>query len=458
MTDRADTRRTFEDLEVGETFEFGPYEMSASRTVEFARRFDPQPMHLDLAGGRISPLGGLSASGWHTAAVLMRLAYDSWLRNVRAMGSPGIDKTEWPRALMAGKSVCGEGRILSMRASRTRPQVGLAQVELSMREPESGAVVLRAVWWMFIGRRRENAPAPSVDGSGTPRHATAKAPSRDGAVRPELKMLYLGGAVTGKAIYLGEASASEEEMIAFAREYDPQPFHLDRRAAEASLFRGLSASGWHTCGLWMRTNVLGAAGAPRGPAGSRAASDGAQRRNRTWFREADLVSARPAGRSAPRVHDPTGIAGKPFPSRLGHRAVAVGHDGRAREPGAPLPPFAPDAEGCVAPAIPRPRTRTPRARWKEVVGPEGIEPSTCRLHPTSTCAAPATAEFVVWTIPSPYPATRDLGGRRLVSTPSPAWGAWLGIAPRPQGFPEFDACSPGSFPPGLPIESRLLYP
>ena len=256
MTGQSDNRRSFDDLEVGETFEFGPYEMSADRTVEFARRFDPQPMHLDLAGGQTSPLGGLSASGWHTASVLMRLAYDSWLCNIRGMGSPGIDKTEWPRALMAGRTVCGEGRVLAMRASRSRPHIGLVQVGLSMREPEHEADVLRAVWWMFIGRDDEDAPAASVDGNGSPRQATAQVPSRETAAKPELNTLYLGGAEPGKAIYLGETSASEEEMIAFAREYDPQPIHLDRRAAEASLFRGLAASGWHTCGLWMRTNVL----------------------------------------------------------------------------------------------------------------------------------------------------------------------------------------------------------
>ena len=256
MTGRSEPRRTFEDLEVGETFEFGPYEMSAERTVGFARRFDPQPMHLDLAGGRVSPLGGLSASGWHTAAVLMRLAYDSWIRNVQGMGSPGIDKTEWPRALMAGKTVRGNGRVLAKRASRTRPHIGLVQVGVSMREPESGADVLRAVWWMFIGRSGEDAPVASVDGNGNPRHTTAQAPSRDRAARPELRMFHLGGAEPGKAIYLGEASASGDDMVAFAREFDPQPFHLDREAAEASLFRGLSASGWHTCALWMRTNVL----------------------------------------------------------------------------------------------------------------------------------------------------------------------------------------------------------
>ena len=255
MTGQPDTRRTFDDLEVGETFAIGPYEMTEARIIEYARSFDPQPMHVDPEAGRTSPLRGLAASGWHTASVLMRLAYDSWIHNIRALGSPGIDRTEWPRKLMADKTIRGEGRILALRVSRKRPQFGLAQIELSVRETGSGDEVIRAVWWLMVERSRMSAlESPAAD-RGKPKPAMPSPPERDAAAVPGVQMLYLGGTEPGEPIYLGEASASEEEILTFARAFDPQPFHLDRKIAQASVLQGLAASGWHTCSLWMRTNV-----------------------------------------------------------------------------------------------------------------------------------------------------------------------------------------------------------
>ena len=256
MSSEPDTRRSFDDLREGESFTFGPYEMVEDQIVAFAQSYDPQPMHLDPAAGRASPLGGLAASGWHSAAVVMRLVYDAWLCKTRGLGSPGIESTDWPRPLLAGQSVLGDGRILSMRVSRKRPHTGLAQIGISMREARSGAEVLRSVWWMMFEREPPHTPAPAGEESGRAIRSTVSPPTRSEAVTPNLKMLYLGGAEQGKPIYIGDVSTSEDEIVAFARNFDPQPFHLDREAAEASLFGGLSASGWHSCALWMRTNVL----------------------------------------------------------------------------------------------------------------------------------------------------------------------------------------------------------
>ena len=60
----------------------------------------------------------------------------------------------------------------------------------------------------------------------------------------------------GQIIELGTAHVDRAEMLAFARAYDPQPFHVDEEAAKASVLGGLCASGWFTCSLWMRQNVL----------------------------------------------------------------------------------------------------------------------------------------------------------------------------------------------------------
>ena len=247
--------RFFEDVRTGETFSLGPYEMTEERIVDFARAFDPQPMHLDPTAGRASPLGGLAASGWHTASVLMRLVYDSWLCHCRSLGSPGIEGTAWPRAVMVGESILGEGRLLSKRVSRTRPDTGLVQVGIAMRDTRHGTEVLRATWWLMLERRSTEVPADSATPRRRPSIDSADPPRRSEAMAPTLRMLHLGGIEPETSIYLGEASASEDDMIAFARAFDPQPFHLGRKAGEPGLLGGFAASGWHTCALWMRTNV-----------------------------------------------------------------------------------------------------------------------------------------------------------------------------------------------------------
>lgn len=72
-----------------------------------------------------------------------------------------------------------------------------------------------------------------------------------------MSTLYFEDFEVGQAVDLGSCSVTEEEILAFARQFDPQPFHVDRAAAEASHFGGIVASGWHTCALLMRRIVDG---------------------------------------------------------------------------------------------------------------------------------------------------------------------------------------------------------
>ena len=257
MSVGTDRRRSFEELEVGEAFRLGPYPMSEKRIIEFARSFDPQPMHLDSGSGQASPLGGLAASGWHTASVAMRLVYDAWLRTLRGAGSPGIERNEWPRALMAGETVQGDGRLLSKRVLRTRPGTGVAHVELSLQGSKGGAEVLRARWWVFFERNsRDSSPERlSEPDQSRARPERTPPPRLSDASVPDLRMLHLGGVERGETVFLGEVAANTDEILSFARSFDPQPFHVDPLAAEDGPFRGLCASGWHTCSLWMRANV-----------------------------------------------------------------------------------------------------------------------------------------------------------------------------------------------------------
>lgn len=115
----------FEDFVEGGTIDLGVKEVTADEIVEFAGEFDPQPMHLDEAAGRASILGGLSASGWHTCAIFMRLLCDAVLLHSTSQGAPGVDRIKWKNPVLAGDRLNGKTTVLAKRESRSRPSIGL---------------------------------------------------------------------------------------------------------------------------------------------------------------------------------------------------------------------------------------------------------------------------------------------------------------------------------------------
>ncbi|OWV76715.1 enoyl-CoA hydratase [Rhizobium sp. R339] len=117
----------FEDFEPGRRFSLGPKLVSAGEIIEFAREFDPQPMHIDEAAGRASILGGLAASGWHTSAMLMRMMADSYILNALCEGAPGIDLMEWRKPVLSGDTLQGHSTVLEARPMRSRPGMGIAK-------------------------------------------------------------------------------------------------------------------------------------------------------------------------------------------------------------------------------------------------------------------------------------------------------------------------------------------
>lgn len=115
----------FEDFTEGSTIDLGSKDVTADEIVEFAGEFDPQPMHLDEAAGKASILGGLSASGWHTCAIYMRLLCDAFLLDSTSQGAPGIDRIKWKKPVLAGDRLNGRTTVLSRRESKSRPSIGL---------------------------------------------------------------------------------------------------------------------------------------------------------------------------------------------------------------------------------------------------------------------------------------------------------------------------------------------
>ena len=91
--------------------------VKAEDIIAFAGEFDPQPMHLSEEGGKASILGGLSASGWHTCAMFMRMLCDAFLLDSTSQGSPGIDHVKWKKPVLAGDRLTGTLTVLAKRQS-----------------------------------------------------------------------------------------------------------------------------------------------------------------------------------------------------------------------------------------------------------------------------------------------------------------------------------------------------
>ena len=122
MTDK---KWAFEDFVEGTSIDLGSKTVSAAEIIAFASEFDPQPMHLDEAAGRASILGGLSASGWHTCAIFMRMMCDAFLLDSTSQGAPGIEYARWKKPVLAGDTLTGRSTVVARRSSNSRPRIGL---------------------------------------------------------------------------------------------------------------------------------------------------------------------------------------------------------------------------------------------------------------------------------------------------------------------------------------------
>ncbi len=142
----------FEDLPPGEVVEYGDHTVTAEEIVEFAREFDPQPFHLDEAAARASAAGGLIASGWHSAALMMRMNCDAFFLRAASQGSPGIESIDWVRPVRPGDRLSVRRTTLSARTSRSRPEIGVFEMQFELLNQDREAV-MRVQGPLFIRRR-----------------------------------------------------------------------------------------------------------------------------------------------------------------------------------------------------------------------------------------------------------------------------------------------------------------
>ena len=144
--------RYLEDFEPGQKFGSGRLAVDAARIKSFATEFDPQPFHLDEDSARESFFKGLAASGWHTAAVTMRLLVEGELRPAGGIIGAGFDEMRWPRPVRPGDELHVESEVLEVRPSKSRPDQGVIKVRTTTLN-QNGEPVQISVGNLIVLRR-----------------------------------------------------------------------------------------------------------------------------------------------------------------------------------------------------------------------------------------------------------------------------------------------------------------
>ena len=133
--------RYFEDYVPGSVFEYGPIPVSEAEIVDFAKKFDPQAIHTSPEKAASGPFGGLIASGWHTAGLMMRLYADNFLSTVAAIASPGVDELRWLKPVRPGDSLRIRVSVLDSRRSTSNPDRGMVRVLVEVLNQEQDLVM-----------------------------------------------------------------------------------------------------------------------------------------------------------------------------------------------------------------------------------------------------------------------------------------------------------------------------
>jgi acyl dehydratase len=144
--------RYFEDFVEGQSVDLGSFQYTEQEIVDFAREYDPQPMHVDPEAARTSIYGGLIASGWQTATSYMRRLVDAVMLDSASIGSPGIDTLRWIKPVRPGDTLRARFVVLEARPSNSRPDWGIVRSRGEVLNQKDEIVMqLEAV--NFFGRR-----------------------------------------------------------------------------------------------------------------------------------------------------------------------------------------------------------------------------------------------------------------------------------------------------------------
>ena len=147
--------RYLEDFEVGQKFSSDRLRVEKGRIKTFAAEFDPQPFHLDDDAARNTMFGGLVASGWHTAAITMKLLVESDLKPAGGIVGAGFDELRWPLPVRPGDELRVESEILNVRTSKSQPQQGLIKVRTTTLNQNDEPVQVAVANLVVLRRGKE---------------------------------------------------------------------------------------------------------------------------------------------------------------------------------------------------------------------------------------------------------------------------------------------------------------
>jgi len=141
-----------DDLQPGMVFELGSVSVTREESLDFARRYDPQPIHVDEQAASASIYGGLISSGWLTVSLAMRRIVDGFLGRAASLGSPAMDEVRWLRPVRPGDTLSCRAEILEVTPSRSKPERGIARVRYEALN-QHGEPVLRMTGVQMLARR-----------------------------------------------------------------------------------------------------------------------------------------------------------------------------------------------------------------------------------------------------------------------------------------------------------------
>ena len=144
----------FEDYEAGRVYKLGSVQVELAEVIEFATRYDPQYFHIDESRAKESIYGGIIASGWHTASMMMRVFADNFLSDVSSMGSPGLDELRWYLPVRPGDTLFVSAIVLETRLSKSKPDRGVMRTRTEVHN-QYHELVLSSTAVNFMRRRQK---------------------------------------------------------------------------------------------------------------------------------------------------------------------------------------------------------------------------------------------------------------------------------------------------------------
>jgi acyl dehydratase len=134
----------FEDVQVGSRHATPPVQVTEAAILAFARAYDPQPMHLDREAAERGPFHGLIASGWHTAALVMRLVAAARPFGDTEVLGLGVEQLQWPNPVRPGDTIQSESEVVATRPSKSNPAYGIVKLAVTTRNQNGDVVMIHS--------------------------------------------------------------------------------------------------------------------------------------------------------------------------------------------------------------------------------------------------------------------------------------------------------------------------